>query len=65
MQARGLVAAASGHVPEALEYFAEAGRRYDQLGTPVPDLAIDRCAVLLSAGLAADAWARQRVHEIL
>lgn len=54
---RGLVAAASGHVPEALEYFAEAGRRYDQLGTPMPDVAIDRCAVLLSAGLAADARA--------
>jgi len=54
---RGLVAAASDHVPEALEYFAEAGRRYDQLGTPMPDLAIDRCAVLLAAGLAADAWA--------
>lgn len=54
---RGLVAAASGHVPEALEYLAEAGRRYDQLGTPMPDVAIDRCAVLLSAGLATDAWA--------
>ena len=54
---RGLVAAASDRVPEALEYFAEAGRRYDQLGTPMPDLAIDRCAVLLAAGLAADAWA--------
>jgi tetratricopeptide (TPR) repeat protein len=54
---RGLVAAASGHVPEALEYLAEAGRRYEQLGTPMPDVAIDRCAVLLSAGLATDAWA--------
>jgi len=54
---RGLVAAASGHLPEALEYLAEAGRRYDQLGTPMPDVAIDRCAVLLSAGLAAEAWA--------
>jgi tetratricopeptide (TPR) repeat protein len=54
---RGLVAAASGHVPEALQYLAEAGRRYDQLGTPMPDVAIDRCAVLLSAGLATDAWA--------
>ncbi len=54
---RGLVAAASGHVPEALEFLAEASRCYDQLGTPMPDVAIDRCAVLLSAGLAADAWA--------
>ena len=54
---RGLVAAASGHVPGALEFLAEAGRCYDQLGTPMLDVAIDRCAVLLSAGLAADAWA--------
>ncbi len=67
---RGLVAAASGHVPEALQYFAEASRRYDQLGTPMPDVAIDRCAVLLSAGLAADAWAEadtaaRRLDEVL
>jgi len=54
---RGLVAAASGHVPEALEFLAEAGRCYDQLGTPMLEVTIDRCAVLLSAGLAADAWA--------
>jgi tetratricopeptide (TPR) repeat protein len=54
---RGLVAAASGHVAEALEFLAEAGRRYDLLGTPMLDVPIDRCAVLLAAGLAADAWA--------
>jgi tetratricopeptide (TPR) repeat protein len=54
---RGLVAAASGRLPEALNYLAEASRRYEKLGTPMPDFAIDRCAVLLSAGLAADAWA--------
>jgi tetratricopeptide (TPR) repeat protein len=54
---RGLVAAASGHVPEALEFLAEAGQRYAQLGTPMLEVAIDRCAILLSAGLAADAWA--------
>ncbi len=54
---RGLVAAASGHVPEALELLAEADRCYAQLGTPMLDIAIDRCAILLSAGLAADAWA--------
>jgi tetratricopeptide (TPR) repeat protein len=54
---RGLVAAASGHVPEALEFFAEADQCYEQLGTPMLDVAIDRCAVLLSAGMAADAWA--------
>jgi tetratricopeptide (TPR) repeat protein len=54
---RGLVAAAAAHLPEALEYLADAGRRYALLGTPMPDLAIDRCAVLLSAGLATDALA--------
>jgi tetratricopeptide (TPR) repeat protein len=54
---RGLVAAASGRVPEALEFLAEASQCYDRLGTPMPDVAIDRCAVLLSAGLTADAWA--------
>lgn len=54
---RGLVAAASGHVPEALELLAEADECYARLGTPMLDIAIDRCAVLLSAGLAADAWA--------
>jgi tetratricopeptide (TPR) repeat protein len=54
---RGLVAAASGHVPEALEFLAEAIQCYAQLGTPMLEVAIDRCAVLLSAGLAADAWA--------
>ena len=54
---RGLVAAASGHVPQALEFLAEADQCYEQLGTPMLDVAIDRCAVLLSAGLAADAWA--------
>ena len=54
---RGLVAAASGHVPEALAFLAEADQCYEQLGTPMLDVAIDRCAILLSAGLAADAWA--------
>jgi tetratricopeptide (TPR) repeat protein len=54
---RGLVAAASGRVPEALALLAESDRRFALLGTPVLDVAIDRCAILLSAGLAADAWA--------
>jgi tetratricopeptide (TPR) repeat protein len=54
---RGLVAGASGRVPEALEFLAEADRCYERLGTPMLDVAIDRCAILLSAGLAADAWA--------
>lgn len=54
---RGLVAAASGKVPQALALLAQSERRFTQLGTPVLDVAIDRCAILLSAGLAADAWA--------
>lgn len=54
---RGLVAAASGHVPEALQLLAEADQCYERLGTPMLDVAIDRCAVLMSAGLAADAYA--------
>jgi tetratricopeptide (TPR) repeat protein len=53
---RGLVAAASGRVPEALDLLAEADQCYERLGTPMLDVAIDRCAVLLSAGLAADAY---------
>jgi CHAT domain-containing protein len=54
---RGLVAAASGQLPAALELLAEADQCYERLGTPMLDVAIDRCAVLLSAGLAADASA--------
>lgn len=54
---RGLAAAASGRVPEALAFLAESDRRFAQLGVPMLDVAIDRCTILLSAGLAADAWA--------
>jgi tetratricopeptide (TPR) repeat protein len=52
---RGLVAFRSGDLPVALSYFDEVARRYESLGTPTPDLSIDRCAVLLAAGLPADA----------
>jgi tetratricopeptide (TPR) repeat protein len=52
---RGLVAFRSGDVPLALSYLDQAQRRYQALGVRVPDLAIDRCAVLLAAGLARDA----------
>jgi tetratricopeptide (TPR) repeat protein len=52
---RGLVAFRSGDLPLALSYFHQAATRYEVLGTPVPELSIDRCAVLLAAGLAADA----------
>ena len=52
---RGLVALAVGALPEALQYLDEAGQRYDALGEVLPDLAIDRCAALLAAGLADEA----------
>jgi CHAT domain-containing protein len=54
---RGLVAASLNDLPAALSYFDEAASRYSPLNVLVPDLAIDRCAVLLAAGLASDALA--------
>jgi CHAT domain-containing protein len=56
MNNRGLLAFARGDLPTALAYFDEAGRRFEAVGTPDPSLAIDRCAVLLAAGLAEDAF---------
>jgi CHAT domain-containing protein len=52
---RGLVAFRSGDLPTALSCLDEAERRYSILGVAVPDVSIDRCAVLLSAGLPDDA----------
>jgi tetratricopeptide (TPR) repeat protein len=52
---RGLVAFRSGDLPGALSLLDEADRRYRRLTVWVPDLAIDRCAVLLAAGLHAEA----------
>jgi CHAT domain len=52
---RALVAFRSGDLPMALSCLDEAERRYSTLGVAVPDVSIDRCAVLLSAGLPADA----------
>lgn len=51
----GLVALARGDLPAALAYFDEAATRYDELGETLPDLAIDRCWVLLDAGLTTEA----------
>jgi tetratricopeptide (TPR) repeat protein len=53
---RGLVAFRSGDLPTALACLDEAGRRYERLTMLRPDLATDRCAVLLAAGLPADAF---------
>ena len=52
---RGLVAFRSGDLPRALSYLDEADRRYRLLNISTPDLSIDRCALLLSAGLPSDA----------
>lgn len=54
---RALVAAAINDIPAALSYFDEAASRYEPLNVLVPDLAVDRCNVLLAAGLASDALA--------
>ena len=52
---RGLVAFRSGDLPRALSCLDEASRRYSLQAVPMPDLSIDRCAVLLSARLPQDA----------
>ena len=54
---RALVAFASGDLPGALRHLDDAAGRYADLGVFVPDAALDRCAVLLAAGLPADALA--------
>jgi tetratricopeptide (TPR) repeat protein len=56
-QNRALVAFASGDLPAALRHLDDAAGRYAELGVEVPDAALDRCAVLLAAGLPADALA--------
>src|SRR6266511_3604393 len=55
---RGLIAFRTGDLPAALAYLDEAAQRYDALGATTPDLSIDRCAVLLAAGLP-----REALHE--
>lgn len=45
----------SGNLPAALGFLDEAAARYAALQTEWPSLAIDRCAVLLAAGLATEA----------
>ncbi|WP_433051201.1 CHAT domain-containing protein [Dactylosporangium sp. CS-033363] len=52
---RGLVAFRAGDLPAALAHLDDAAARYRRLGTPAPDLTADRCAVLLTAGLAREA----------
>ena len=54
---RGPVAFSSGDLPAALSFLDEAAARYRPLNVPTPALSIDRCAVLLAAGLVSDALA--------
>jgi CHAT domain-containing protein/tetratricopeptide (TPR) repeat protein len=52
---RASAAFALGDLPAALSYLDEAAARYRPLNVPTPFLSIDRCAVLLAAGLVDDA----------
>jgi tetratricopeptide (TPR) repeat protein len=52
---RASAAFALGDLPAALSHLDEAAARYRPLNVPTPFLSIDRCAVLLAAGLVDDA----------
>jgi tetratricopeptide (TPR) repeat protein len=54
---RGMAAFFSGNLAAALSHLDSAASRYRSLDVPSPALSIDRCAVLLAAGLAVDALA--------
>jgi tetratricopeptide (TPR) repeat protein len=54
---RALVAFASGDLPAALTFLDEVTPGFWRLNVPTTSLHIDRCAVLLAAGLAGDALA--------
>ncbi len=56
-QNRGMAAFARGDLPAALQFLGEAAEGFEGVGVVWPDLAIDRCAVLLAAGLTAEALA--------
>jgi len=63
---RALVAFSLGDLPAALSLLDEVVSRVRPLGVPVTAISIDRCAVLLAAGLADDALAEAdaAIHEI-
>ena len=54
---RGMAAFFSGNLPAALSHLDMAAVGYRPFNVPVPALSIDRCAVLLAAGLTSDALA--------
>ena len=55
VQNQGWVASLEGDLPRALEYYAEASRRFSALGVTSVDVVYDQCNAFLAAGLAADA----------
>jgi tetratricopeptide (TPR) repeat protein len=57
VQDRALVAFRSGDLPAALRYQDDAAARYNALGVARPSLTLDRCMVLLAAGLPGEAFA--------
>jgi tetratricopeptide (TPR) repeat protein len=54
---RADVAFQAGDLPAALGFLDQASVRYAALAVSVPNVAVDRCAVLLAAGLATEALA--------
>ena len=54
-QERGVAAHARGDLPTALAHLDHAQTLYDQLGIFAADLFVNKCTVLLAAGLAQDA----------
>ena len=54
-QERGVAAHARGDLPTALAHLGHAQSLFDQMGTFDPELVVDKCTVLLAAGLARDA----------
>jgi tetratricopeptide (TPR) repeat protein len=57
VQNRALVAFRLGDLPTALRHLDDASARYSALGVPRLGLILDRCMVLLAAGLPAEAFA--------
>ncbi|MGI5272002.1 CHAT domain-containing protein [Nonomuraea sp. CA-218870] len=55
IQNRGVAAFVAGDLPTALALLDEADQGFRRLGTPMPDLVADQCAVMLAAGLAREA----------
>jgi tetratricopeptide (TPR) repeat protein len=54
-QERGVAAHARGDLPTALTYLDDAQNLFDQLGVFKAELIVDKCTVLLAAGLGRDA----------